>query len=82
MKKTEPQSLPEALRAETPVTKLLFVWLGTQGEVGYAVRELSELLSLSTGSVQTALTRLRVLKLLTDTKPASGSASGRYRVKR
>ena len=80
--KPEPAALPEALRAETPVTKLLFVWLGTRGEVGYTVRELAELLFVSTGSVQTALTHLRELGLLMDIKPASGSASGRYRIKR
>ena len=81
-KKTEPVPLPEALRAETPVTKLLFVWLRAQGEVSYTVRELAELLSLSTGSVQTALTSLRELGLLTDLKFASGSAPGRYRVRK
>ena len=80
--KPEPVSLPEALRAETPTTKLLYLWLEPRGVVGYTVRELAELLFISTGSVQTALTRLRELGLLTDIKPASGSASGRYRIKR
>lgn len=77
---TDPPPLPSSLQAEAPTTKLLFVWLEPQGEVGYTVRELAELLSVSPGSVQTSLTRLRVLNLLKDTKAASGSAPGRYRI--
>ena len=79
---TDPPLLPPALKDEAPTTKLLYVWLGPQGEVSYTVRELAELLSLSTGSVQTALTRLRELGLIEDVKLARGSASGRYRIKR
>ncbi len=78
----EPVALPEALRTETPTTKLLYLWLEPRGEVGYTVRELAERLFLSTGSVQTALTRLRGLGLLEDIKPALGSAPGRYQIKR
>ena len=78
---TDPPPLPPALQAEAPTTKLLFVWLGPQGTVSYTVRELAELLSLSTGSVQTALTHLRQLGLIEDLKLASGNAPGRYRVR-
>ena len=74
---TDPPPLPPALQAEAPTTKLLFVWLGPQGEVSYTVRKLAELLSVSTGSVQTALTCLRELGLIEDIKPSRGSAPGR-----
>ena len=80
--RTDPPPLPPDIQTEAPTTKLLYVWLGPQGTVGYTVRELAEALGVATQSVQTALTRLRELGLLTDLKPASGSAPGRYRVKK
>ncbi len=77
-----PAPTPPALKDKAPTTKLLFVWLGPQGEVSYTVRELAELLGVTPPSVEAALTRLRELGLIDDVKLARGSAPGHYRVKR
>ena len=66
---TDPPPLPPALKDEAPTTKLLYVWLGPQGEVSYTVRELAELSGVTPTSVQAALTRLRELGLLEHIKP-------------
>ena len=64
MKKTEPTPLPEALRAEKPTTKLLWVYLRPQGVVSYTVRGMAEALGASSPSVAAGMKRLELLKLL------------------
>lgn len=64
MKKTEPVPLPEPLRAETPVTKLLWVYLRPQGVVSYTVRGMAAALGASPPAVAAGMKRLEALGLL------------------
>ena len=78
----EPPPLPPDLKDEAPITKAVFLWLEPQGEVSYSVRDITELLGVAQHSAQTALAKLRELRLLVDLEPARGNAPGRYRTKR
>ncbi len=60
----DPYVLPEPLRAETPVTKLLWVYLRPQGTVSYTVRGVAEALGASPPSVAAGIKRLEALGLL------------------
>ena len=58
--------LPEALERETPMTKLLYLWLLSQGEVRCSHREMAEALHVERYQVSVALKRLRELGLVED----------------
>lgn len=62
--KTELDPLPEALRAETPITKLLWAYLRPQGIVSYTVRGMAEVLGASPPSVAAGMRRLELISLI------------------
>ena len=59
-------ALPEELERETPMTKLLYLWLLPQGEVRYSHRQMAEALHVERYQVSVALKRLRELGLVED----------------
>ena len=59
-----PHKLPEALRSETPSTKLLWLYLRPQGVVSFSVRDMAKALGVSFPVVAEGMRRLEAAKLL------------------
>ena len=76
----DPPHLPEALKSETPTTRLVYLYLEPYGEVEVSVRQLEGLLGISHRNATEALQRLVELGLLEGLEPAANRV-GRYRVK-
>ena len=76
----DPPHLPEALKGETPTTRLVYLYLEPYGEVEVSVRQLEGLLGISHRNATEALQRLIELGLLEGLEPAANRL-GRYRVK-
>lgn len=74
-------ALPEALLAEPPTVKLLWVWLAPQGTLSHSVRQLGRSLGLDPSNVHAALARLRALGLIEDLEGPESRRKGRYRVR-
>ena len=76
----DPLHLPESLKAETPTTRLVYLYLEPYAEVEVSVRQLEGLLGISHRNATEALQRLVELGLLEGFEPAANRV-GRYRVK-
>ena len=76
--RADPPPLPDRLKAESPVVKFLWAYLG--GELTLSTRELTRLTGVSQPTVDKALRRLRDLGLLEVVKEASGSAPPTFRM--
>ena len=72
-------ALPEALLAEHPTTKLIYLYLRPYGEVEVSVRGLEALLGISHRPAAEAMQRLIALELLRVLRSPSNSP-GRYRL--
>ena len=59
-----PHRLPEALRDETPSTKLLWLYLRPQGVVSFSVRDMAKALGVSFPVVAEGMRRLEGAELL------------------
>ena len=76
----DPSHLPEALKSETPTTRLVYLYFEPYREVEMSVRQLEGLLGISHRNATEALQRLVELGLLEGLEPAANRV-GRYRVK-
>ena len=75
-----PPHLSEALKGETPTTRLVYLYLEPYGEAQVSVRQLEGLLGISHRNATEALQRLVELGLFEGLEPAANRV-GRYRVK-
>ncbi len=75
----DPLHLTEALKGETPTTRLVYLYLKPHGEVEVSVRQLEALLGISHRPAAEAIKRLVVLKLL-EVLEQPGNRPERYRV--
>jgi len=75
----DPPHLSEALKSETPTTRLVYLYLEPYGEVEVSVRQLEALLGISHRNAAEALRRLTQSALLKVLEPAT-SRPGRYLV--
>jgi DNA-binding transcriptional ArsR family regulator len=64
--RTTPPRLPEALRPESTMVKLIWAYLLDQGVVSYSTRAIAQATGSSQPAVSAALNRLREIGLLKD----------------
>lgn len=72
--------LPESLRGEAPLPKLLYLWLEPRGVVRMSTYQVARELGLTQTGVVSGLNRLRRLGLLVDEERGGGSIPPRFRV--
>ena len=73
-----PQHLPEVLKEESPLVKLIYVYLKGRGEVDYSITSLANALGCAKNGIHAAIAKLRDLELMEYEGKPRGSA--RYRV--
>ncbi len=73
-----PQHLPEVLKKESPLTKLLYVYLKGRGEVDYSTTSLALALGCAQAAVHRAISKLRGLGLMEYEGKPRGDA--KYRI--
>ena len=59
-----PQHLPEILKKESPLTKLIYVYLKGRGEVDYSTTSLADALGCAQAAIHRAMLKLRNLELM------------------
>ena len=65
-----PQHLPEILKTESPLIKLVYVYLKGRGEVDYSLTSLADALGCARNGIHRAIATLRELELIEyDGKP-------------
>jgi len=73
-----PQHLPEVLKKESPLTKLIYTYLRGRGEVDYSTTNLANALGCAQAGVHRAMMKLRNLELMEYEGVPRGTA--KYRV--
>ena len=74
----KPQHLPETLKAESPLIKLVYVYLKGRGEVNYSISTLADALGCAKDGIHRAISKLRELELIEyEGKPKSDA---RYKI--
>ena len=74
----KPQHLPEVLKAESPLIKLVYVYLKGRGEVDYSLSTLADALGCARNGIHRAIATLRDLELIEYEGKPKGDA--RYRI--
>lgn len=73
----KPQHLPTALKEQSPLVKLIYVYLRGRGEVDYSLTTLSEALGCAKNGIHAAIAKLRDLELLEYEGKPKGNAKYR-----
>ena len=60
----KPQHLPEGLKAESPLVKLVYVYLKGRGEVDYSLTSLADALGCARNGICRAISVLRELEFI------------------
>ena len=73
-----PQHLPEVLKVESPLIKLVYVYLKGRGEVDYSLTALADALGCARNGIHRAISKLRELELIDYEGKPKGDA--KYRI--